>query len=235
MANENILVIEDEHKISRVIRLELEHEGYRVAVADTGKKGLDDFYASEYDLVLLDIMLPELSGMEVLRRIRRSQDETPVIMLTAKNTIPDKVSGLDQGANDYIPKPFEIEELFARIRACLRTSQARHTGKNAELSEEIQVSDLHLNESTRDVTRSEQHIELTPREFDLLVFLMKNENHVLTREQILDAVWGFDYFGDTNVVDVYVRYLRQKVDKRFDHPLIQTVRGVGYTLRSSNS
>lgn len=171
-------------------------------------------------------MIPELSGLEVLRRVRRKDKATPIILLTARDEVHDKVSGLDLGANDYVTKPFQIEELLARIRVHLRnnTSQVTQT-------EKIEVGELSVAIETRQVLRQDVEIDLTPREFDLLVYLMKNKNIVLTREQIMEQVWGYDYFGDTNVVDVYIRYLRQKVDKSFDIPYIQTVRGVGYTMK----
>lgn len=215
-------------KIARVIRLELEYEGYETSIAATGKAGLRALYQHPFDLVLLDIMLPELSGLEVLRRIRSSGNTVPVILLTAKDSVPDKVSGLDQGANDYVTKPFQIEELLARIRSCLRI---QHTLVEKESGETLHVGDLTVDEGTRDVMRGSQPIELTPREFDLLVYMMKNENQVLTRDQILSAVWGYDYYGDTNVVDVYIRYLRKKIDQHFKTPLIHTIRGVGYSIK----
>ncbi|MEW9675669.1 response regulator transcription factor [Lentibacillus sp. L22] len=224
---ERILIVEDEAKIARVIQLELEHEGYTVEIARDGRKGLDKVKQNHHDLVLLDIRLPELNGLEVLRRIRKSGNTLPVILLTARNSTPDKVSGLDQGADDYISKPFEIEELLARIRACLRTHD-KFTEDNHDV---LQIEDLTVNRKTREVIRKGHAIELTPREFDLLIYLMGNAKQVLTREQILTNVWGFDYFGDTNVVDVYIRYLRKKIDQGFDMPLIHTVRGVGYTLK----
>lgn len=225
---ESILIIEDEAKIARVIQLELEYEGYKTEIAENGRIGLETFQRNHFDLVLLDIRLPELNGLEVLRRIRKSGDTTPVILLTARDSTPDKVSGLDQGANDYVSKPFEIEELLARIRACLRM---RHAVTRKAHEGILKVEDLTVNEKTREVTKGKQTIDLTPREFDLLIYLMKNERQVLTREQILSNVWGFDYYGDTNVVDVYIRYLRKKIDEGFAMPLIHTVRGVGYTLK----
>lgn len=224
---QNILIIEDEEKIARVISLELEYEGYQSDIAASGKEGLELFQKGNWDLILLDVMLPELNGMEVLRRIRSTDTYTPVILITARDSVVDKVNGLDQGANDYITKPFQIEELLARIRACLRTNAIYQK----EEEEQLQAGDLTVNEKTRDVIRCGEAIELTPREFDLLVYLLRNKQQVLNREQILTNVWGFDYYGDTNVVDVYVRYLRRKVDYPFDTPLIHTVRGVGYTLK----
>ena len=181
-----------------------------------------------WDLILLDIMIPELNGLEVLRRVRRFDEDTPIILLTARDEVYDKVNGLDMGADDYITKPFQIEELLARIRVHLRKPKQKNTN-----SEELVVGELYVNLNTRDVIRDSQHIELTPREFDLLVYLLKNKNIVLNREQLIEQVWGFDYFGDTNVVDVYIRYLRQKVDKGFDEAYIQTVRGVGYTIKEN--
>lgn len=221
-----ILIVEDEQKLSRVIELELQYEGYETKIADNGKDALRFMQEETWDLVLLDIMIPELSGMEVLRRLRRTDDHTPVILLTARDQVHDKVSGLDLGANDYVTKPFQIEELLARIRAHLR----RPT-EGTRKSEQLIVGELSVDLHTRQVIRTETEIELTPREYDLLVYLMKNKNIVLSREQIMEQVWGYDYYGDTNVVDVYIRYVRQKVDKEFDIPYIQTVRGVGYTIK----
>ncbi|MFA9559280.1 response regulator transcription factor [Evansella sp. AB-rgal1] len=230
MSQERILVVEDEVNIARVIQLELEYEGYKIDVAEDGLIAWQMLQEGTWDLVLLDVMLPKLSGMEVLRRLRGSGNSTPVIMLTARDAVVDKVTGLDQGANDYVTKPFEIEELLARIRACLRVN-GNQTAANEESEQVFQFSDLKVNTVTRDVVRGKTEIELTPREFDLLVFLLQHPNQVLTREQLMDKVWGFDYVGDTNIVDVYIRYLRQKVDKAFDKPIIQTVRGVGYVMK----
>lgn len=223
-----ILMIEDEANIARIIKLELEHEGYQVEIAENGIAGLEKFSNEQWNLVLLDIMIPKLNGMEVLRRIRATGDMTPIILLTARDSIPDKVSGLDHGANDYITKPFQIEELLARIRACLRINQMN--GKKAD-EEIVSIADLKVDKRTRIVTRSSTKIELTPREFDLLTYLIQHQNHVLNREQILTRVWGFDYYGETNVVDVYIRYLRKKIDDSFHSPLIHTVRGVGYVIK----
>src|SRR5690625_4502121 len=222
-----ILIVEDEQKLSRVLELELQYENYKTAIANDGKEALRLMEEKDWDLVLLDIMLPELSGMEVLRKIRRTDEVIPIILLTARDEVHDKVSGLDLGANDYITKPFQIEELLARIRVHLRQRGAA----NGVQSEKLTVGDLSVDIDTREVKRVNKDIELTPREFDLLVCLLQNKNIVLNREQLIEQVWGFDYFGDTNVVDVYIRYLRQKVDKGFDSAYIQTVRGVGYTIR----
>ncbi|MDR0121351.1 response regulator transcription factor [Bacillus pumilus] len=222
-----ILVVEDEKKIARVLSLELEYEGYEVTVKETGMDGLQALEEESFDLVLLDVMLPELSGLEVLRRVRKTNTATPIILITARGSVPDKVSGLDLGANDYITKPFDIEELLARIRAQLRLNIHAQEEKETELS----IADLTVNEKTRDIQRAGQMLELTPREYDLLVHLLKHQQQVLTRDQLLTAVWGFDYFGDTNVVDVYIRYLRKKVDYPFEKQLIHTVRGVGYVMK----
>lgn len=229
MSKPAILIVEDEQKLSRVIQLELEYESYLTEVASDGKNALRLIEEKKWDLVLLDIMLPELSGLEVLRRVRRSNDDTPIILLTARDLVHDKVSGLDLGANDYITKPFEIEELLARIRVHLRKPVMQETSLDV-----LSVGDLSVNIDKHEVKRSDKVIELTPREFDLLVCLLKNKNIVLTRDKLIEHVWGYDYFGDTNVVDVYIRYLRQKVDKGFKVPYIQTVRGVGYTIKDIN-
>jgi len=225
---ERILIIEDEKNIARVLELELKFEGYETAVAHTGSEGLIQFREQEWDLVLLDLMLPEIHGLDVLKRIRSADEKLPVILLTAKNDVKDKVAGLDLGANDYVTKPFEIEELLARIRANLRL------GGNGN-SETHQFMDLDLDEISRAVSRSGRQIELTPREFDLLLYLMKHPKQVLTREQVVNAVWGYDYYGDTNVIDVYIRYLRKNVDAGENPTYIQTVRGVGYVLKEQHN
>ncbi|MET3697902.1 DNA-binding response OmpR family regulator [Bacillus oleivorans] len=233
MTQQKILIVEDEEKIARVLELELDFEGYQTEKALDGLEGLRLYREQSWDLVLLDIMIPGISGIELLRRIRSTDADTPVIMLTAKDSIEDKVSGLDLGANDYITKPFQIEEVLARVRAALRMSR-KQTVQTTKDPDWLQVGSLKLNEITREVIRGQEAIELTPREFDLLAFLMKNTRHVLSREQLLNGVWGYDYYGDTNVVDVYIRYLRNKIDKPFDGPaLIHTVRGVGYVLKES--
>ena len=226
----SILVIEDEDKIARVLELELSFEGYTVEKASSGFEALEKYRSNEWDVVLLDIMLPEMSGIEILTRIRKEDEQVAVILLTAKDSIEDKVTGLDVGANDYITKPFQIEELLARIRAALRLKQK---SKNEIDDQWLIFSDLKLNEGTREVYRGDRLIDLTPREFDLLVYFMKNPRHVLSREQILDTVWGYDYYGETNVVDVYVRYVRKKVDGDRDDKLIHTVRGVGYVMKDA--
>lgn len=226
MTQPKILIVEDEQKLSRVLQLELEYEDYETGIATDGKEALEKIEEERWDLVLLDIMLPKLSGLEVLRKVRKSGETMPIILLTARDEVHDKVSGLDIGANDYITKPFQIEELLARIRVHLRTTISQNNS-----GELLKVGDLTVNMGSREVKRQEMSIDLTPREFDLLVCLLKNKNIVLTREQLIEQVWGFDYYGDTNVVDVYIRYLRQKIDKGYDEAYIQTVRGVGYTVK----
>ncbi|WP_079478605.1 response regulator transcription factor [Halobacillus salinus] len=219
-----ILVIEDEEKIARVLELELQFEGYEVVKAADGFEGLEKFRSRAWDLVLLDVMLPGMNGVDVLRRIRSGDEDTKVIMLTAKDALDDKVTTLDLGANDYITKPFQMEELLARIRAALRLTRPKDEAV-------LRVADLKVDEGTHEVFRGEEPISLTATEFNLLVTFMKNERHVLERQQLLDLVWGYDYYGDSNIVDVYVRYLRNKVDKSYDPMLIHTVRGVGYVLK----
>lgn len=228
---ESILVAEDEAKIARLLEIELEFEGYQVTKAMDGYQAMELYRTGRWDLIILDIMLPGFSGIEILRRIRSKDKQTPILLLTAKSSVEDKVSGLDLGANDYITKPFQIEELLARIRAALRIKSAGT--EEPAVHDCLEVSDLKLNEKTREVSRGDQAIELTPREFDLLVYLMTNKRQVLNREQILEAVWGYDFLGDTNVVDVYIRYLRKKIDMPERPALIHTIRGVGYVLKET--
>ena len=220
---EKILLVEDEEKLARMVELELRYEGYQVDKSFDGRSGLERALSGEYDLVLLDIMLPQLSGMEVLRRLRR-ESQVPVIMLTARDSVVDKVSGLDSGADDYITKPFAIEELLARIRAALRTKSGRD-------SQVLTVGPLSMEVESRRVTVRGQEVELTKKEFDLLRHLLENKGRVLTREALLDSVWGFDFVGETNSVDVYIRFLRSKIDEAFGIKLIHTVRGVGYVIK----
>ena len=221
-----ILLVEDEEKLARFVELELTHEGYAVEKAFDGRAGLEMAEGGGYDLLLLDIMLPGLNGLEVLRRLRREGSSVPVIMLTARDAVMDKVTGLDMGADDYVTKPFSIEELLARIRAALR-KQTVQKKEDSLLS----CADLTVDVSRHRVTRGGKEIELTGREFSLLQFFMENKTIVLSRDQLLEKVWGYDYLGETNVVDVYVRYLRGKIDEGFEPKLLQTVRGVGYVLR----
>lgn len=232
LAKESILIVEDEEKIVRLLEIELDYEGYEIGKATNGRDALEIYRTKEWDLILLDVMLPEISGIELLRRIRLNDSLTPVILLTAKDSIEDKVAGLDLGANDYITKPFRMEELLARIRAVLRMKQATNLVR-VEDDEWVQVADLKVNEKTREIIRSGINIELTPKEYDLLLYLLKNKRQVLDRDQILETVWGYDYVGDTKIVDVYIRYLRKKVDADCEVALIHTVRGVGYVLKDA--
>ena len=224
---EKILLVEDEEKLARMVELELRYEGYQVDKSFDGRSGLERALSGEYDLVLLDIMLPQLSGMEVLRRLRKEGVQLPVIMLTARDSVVDKVSGLDSGADDYITKPFAIEELLARIRAALRK---RGSGERPE-EPLLSAGPLTMDVERHTVVVSGTPVELTRREFDLLHHLLENKGRVLSREALLDSVWGFDFVGETNSVDVYIRFLRSKIDEAFDIKLIHTVRGVGYVIR----
>ena len=220
-----ILVVEDEASLARFLQLELNHEGYQVETAHSGYEALGRISEGKWDLVLLDIMIPGLDGFEVCRRIRKQRD-VPIIMLTARDATLDKVKGLDAGADDYVTKPFAIEELLARIRARLRSLPAARQEGN-----KLVVGDLVISRDTRLVTRNGQYIPLTRREFDLLAYLVENAGLVLGRETILARVWGYDYYGSDKVVDVYIRYLRAKIDEPFTVRLLHTVRGVGYSLR----
>jgi len=225
---ESILIIEDEEGIARILQLELNHEGYRTGLARDGRTGIEMALSGEWDLILLDVMLPELNGIEVLRRLRQHDKQVPVILLTARNTVPDKVSGFEHGANDYVTKPFAMEELLARVRNLLRIFRQKREGTAEET---LRVADLTIELITRKVYRKDHLIELTPREYELLLYLAQNKNKEKTREEILSDVWGYEFIGDTNVVDVYIRYLRQKMDRGYRHKLIHTVRGVGYMLK----
>lgn len=222
-----ILIVEDEVKIARFVELELKYEGYTVEIANDGRAGLEKALKPDIDLVLLDIMLPGLSGIEVCRRIRM-ESQVPIIMLTAKDDVTDKVAGLDMGADDYMTKPFAIEELLARIRVAL----SRHSKNNNETKQDVLThGELQLNLASHSAYYGEEELSLTKKEYELLEYLMRNKNIALTREQLLNNVWDYEYFGDTNVVDVYIRYLRQKIDDKYGVHLISTVRGVGYIIR----
>ena len=222
---ERILIIEDEASLARFVELELVHEGYQVEKSPDGRDGLEKLESGAYDLALLDIMLPGLNGLEVLRRARRTVD-TPVIMLTARDSVMDKVTGLDMGAEDYITKPFEIEELLARIRAALRKGTRRQAASHV-----LTAGPLTLDADRYTAAWNDAPIELTHREFTLLKVLMENQGIVMSRSTLMERVWGYDYMGETNIVDVYVRYLRGKIDDVYGVKLIHTVRGVGYVLR----
>ncbi|WP_347940410.1 response regulator transcription factor [Peribacillus simplex] len=232
MSEESILIVEDEEKILRLLELELEIEGYQIGKAMDGNEALEAYRSGKWDLILLDVMLPGISGIELLRKIRMKNNSTPVILLTAKGSVEDKVSGLDLGANDYITKPFQIEELLARIRAVLRMRTAVPSIEDED-DGWLNTADLKVNVKTREVIRGESQIALTPKEYDLLLYLLKNKRQVLNRDQILEAVWGYDFYGETNVVDVYIRYVRKKLEFGFDTPLIHTVRGVGYVMKDA--
>ena len=222
---QTILIIEDEEALARFVELELTHEGYRVEKAFDGREGLQKALEGSHDLILLDIMLPSLNGLEVLRRLRREK-KTPVILLTARDAVMDKVTGLDMGADDYITKPFAIEELLARIRVSLRKHE------KAPESDLKRLSEIVLDPLRHTVTVRGSDVSLTSREFQLLEYMMENEGIVLSRETLLSNVWGYDYMGETNVVDVYIRYLRQKIDEAYDLKTLHTVRGVGYVMKS---
>lgn len=221
-----VLVVEDEEKIARFIELELIHEGYKVIKVNNGREGLEIAEKGEVDLVLLDVMLPELNGLEILRRLRKTSD-IPVIMLTARDAVMDKVSGLDAGADDYITKPFAIEELLARIRTALKKRIV--TVKKDE--DVIKCGLLSLDKMKHKVMYDNNEIELTNREFTLLQILMENKNIVLTRDVLIEKACGYDYIGETNVIDVYIRFLRTKIDDVFNTKIITTVRGVGYVIK----
>ena len=222
-----ILVIEDEVKLARFVELELKHEGYDVSVAHDGKTGFERFTDGGYDLVLLDLMLPGINGLEICRKIRMTDVEIPIIMLTARGEVIDKVVGLDSGADDYVTKPFAIEEILARMRVAFKRKETTASDKKNI----VKVQDVTIDTQQRKVQYKDTEIELTKTEYDLLHYLAENKNIVLTREQILNRVWGYEYVGETNVVDVYIRYLRTKLDSRFDFKLIHTTRGVGYCVK----
>ena len=219
-----ILIVEDEERLAKFMQLELSYEGYEVSVAHDGLSGLMAARAQAPDLIILDWMMPGLTGVEVCRRLRQTGTATPVILLTAKDEVSDRVEGLDAGADDYMVKPFSIEELLARVRAHLRRAEPQ----DAEI---LVFGDLTLDRRSREVRRGERPVELTAKEFDLLDYLMTNPRQVLTRDRILEQVWGYDFMGDSNIIEVYVRYLRLKLEAEGESRLIQTMRGVGYVLR----
>lgn len=227
MEKKKILIVEDEAKIARFLELELNYEGYEIEIATNGRDGLEKGKSPEVDVIILDLMLPGLSGIEVCRRLRQTS-EVPIIMLTAKDDISDKVTGLDIGADDYMTKPFAVEELLARIRVLLKRSDNKKIKKDSSI---LEIGKLKLSKNNYKVEYDNENIDLTKKEFELLEFLMLNRNIVLSREKILDKVWGYDYFGDTNIIDVYIRYLRSKIDQKYNINLIETVRGVGYIIR----
>jgi two-component system response regulator ArlR len=254
-----ILLVEDEAKIARFVELELTHEGYEVEKAFDGRSGVDAALSNDFDLILLDVLLPGLNGLEVLRRIRKEKD-TPVIMLTARDAVMDKVAGLDAGADDYITKPFAIEELLARVRVALKHHAESHAAESengtaanpAERPSEqagarpgarpgassngrnvFRVHNVTLDVDRHEVFVGDEPVELTNREFEVLRALMDNLGIVMSREQLAQIACGYDYMGETNIIDVYIRHLRAKIDDRFGIKLITTIRGVGYVIREA--
>ena len=218
-----VLVVEDEPGIAQFIRQGLSEAGYAVDVTHDGQEGLDYACVAEYDVLVLDILLPKLDGLRVLRALRDRGIKTPILLLTAKDTVEDRVRGLDVGADDYLVKPFAFPELVARLRALLRRPPL-------QMDPILRFGDLEMDTARREVRRGGRLIELSPREFTLLEYFMRHPEHVLTRTQLAEHVWNFDFFNDSNVVDVYIGYLRRKIDRGFDRPLLHTVRGVGYRL-----
>ena len=218
------LVVEDGSKMAALLRRGLQEEGFAVDVAANGEDGSWLGTENEYDVILLDVMLPDVDGFEVCRRLRAADRWAPILMLTARDGVQDRVAGLDAGADDYLTKPFSFDELFARVRALLRRGPSERPAV-------LEVGDLSLDPATRRVTRDGREIDLTPKEFGLLELFLRHPGEALTRTRILEHVWDFAYDGDSNVVDVYVRYLREKVDRPFERRSIETVRGVGYRLR----
>jgi len=229
LPDKKILIIEDEYNIARFLQLELEHEGYEVGISHDGREGLDKACSDYFDLLILDVMLPSLNGVEVLRRLRQKSD-MPVVMITAKDEMNDKILGLDIGADDYMTKPFAIEELLARIRVIFKRMD-NYKASKPQNDSILRIKGVNLDIDRYTVTYKEKNIDLTKREFELLKYMMQNKNLVITREMILAKVWGYEYMGDTNVVDVYIRYLRSKIDDQFGIKLIHTIRGVGYQIK----
>jgi DNA-binding response OmpR family regulator len=220
----HILVVEDDARIARVVEQALAEAGHRVEIAYDGLDGLERAEAGPYDLLVLDVMLPGMDGLAVARDLRRQRVRTPILMLTARDAVADRVRGLDAGADDYLVKPFALEELLARVRAL-----GRRAGDGAD--NVLEVGELRLDLERHEVVRDARPIELTAKEFDLLAYLMRNAGRVLSKDQITDHVWGYDAQATSNVVEIYVHYLRDKIDRGFARPLIRTVRGVGYTIK----
>ncbi|WGX76591.1 response regulator transcription factor [Paraclostridium bifermentans] len=219
-----ILIIEDEKNISSFVKMELEFEGYITQVIEDGKQGLDEAINKDYDLILLDLMLPSLNGIEICRRLKKEK-HTPIIMLSAKDSVMDKVSGLQMGADDYVAKPFAIEELLARIQVVFR----RENNSNSKI---LNFKDLSINIESRLVKKGDEELNLTNKEYELLLYLMENKEKVISRYSLLESVWGYNYETETNVVDVYVRHLRNKLDTEDKEEYIKTVRSIGYVMRS---
>lgn len=229
MKNYRVLIVEDERRIARFLQMELEHEGMSTAIEDNGRRAYERIMQENYDLVLLDVMLPDMDGFTICRKVRELS-QVPIIMLTAKDDIDDKVQGLDIGADDYITKPFATPELLARMRVVLRRQESQREAREAQ-EEILSVKNLTMYPARHEVKVEAVPVELTKKEYDLLEYLLRNKRTVLTRDQILSNVWDYDYMGDTNVVDVYIRYLRQKLDDRFQEKYIHTMRGVGYVIK----
>lgn len=229
LKNYRVLIVEDERRIARFLQMELEHEGMSTAIEDNGRRAYERIIQENYDLVLLDVMLPDMDGFTICRKVRELS-QVPIIMLTAKDDIDDKVQGLDIGADDYMTKPFATPELLARMRVVLRRQESQR--ETREVQEEVlSVKNLIMYPARHEVKVDATPVELTKKEYDLLEYLLRNKRNVLTRDQILANVWDYDYMGDTNVVDVYIRYLRQKLDDRFQEKYIHTMRGVGYVIK----
>ena len=229
LKNYRVLIVEDERRIARFLQMELEHEGMNTAIEDNGRRAYERIMQENYDLVLLDVMLPDMDGFTICRKVREIS-QVPIIMLTAKDDIDDKVQGLDIGADDYITKPFATPELLARMRVVLRRQESQREAREAQ-EEILSVKNLIMYPARHEVKVDATPVELTKKEYDLLEYLLRNKRTVLTRDQILSNVWDYDYMGDTNVVDVYIRYLRQKLDDRFQEKYIHTMRGVGYVIK----
>lgn len=229
LKNYRVLIVEDERRIARFLQMELEHEGMSTAIEDNGRRAYERIMQENYDLVLLDVMLPDMDGFTICRKVRELS-QVPIIMLTAKDDIDDKVQGLDIGADDYITKPFATPELLARMRVVLRRQESQREAREAQ-EEILSVKNLTMYPARHEVKVDATPVELTKKEYDLLEYLLRNKRTVLTRDQILSNVWDYDYMGDTNVVDVYIRYLRQKLDDRFQEKYIHTMRGVGYVIK----
>lgn len=229
MGKDRIFIVEDEHRIARFLQIELEYEGYDTAIEENGLRAFERIAQEDYDLVLLDIMLPDMDGMTICRKVREISN-IPIIMLTARDDVEDKVHGLDLGADDYITKPFAIQELLARVRNALRKYKNGESDIDIN-GERLQVKDMVMYPSRYEVMVQGEEVQLTKKEYALLEYMLRNKRNVLTRDQILQEVWGYDYTGDTNVVDVYIRYLRAKIDDHFHQKYIYTVRGVGYAIK----
>lgn len=227
-----VLIVEDERRIARFTQMELEHEGFSTAIEENGRRAYERIIQEDYDVVLLDVMLPDMDGFTICRQVRELSD-VPIIMLTARDDVEDKVNGLDIGADDYLTKPYAIQELLARIRLVLRkrVPKAAPQTENVPQGEILSIKNLKVFPARYEVMVGNEIVSLTKKEYDLLEYMVRNKRTVLTRDQILSAVWGYDYAGDTNVVDVYVRYLRSKLDDKFGEKYIYTMRGVGYVVK----